>query len=81
MPDLSPTRAEAIATRAWCETLATTDPDRTENFFEAGGNSILLAELQQQLTVGYGFRFAMQDIFDNPTIAGIAERAIRRGSS
>ncbi|MEU6769537.1 acyl carrier protein [Streptomyces sp. NPDC046853] len=81
MNDLSPARAEAIAARAWCETLEiarTAAPDRTENFFAAGGTSVLLAQLQHRLTTGYGFRFAARDIFASPTIAGIAACALRR---
>ncbi|MDR3036402.1 MAG: phosphopantetheine-binding protein [Kitasatospora sp.] len=80
MADLSPERAEEIAARAWCDTLEISDADRTENFFAAGGTSVLLAQLQRRLSAAYGFRFAMKDIFESPTVAGIAETALRRSA-
>ncbi|MFG3309797.1 acyl carrier protein [Streptomyces wuyuanensis] len=65
--------------RAWCETLEVSGvEDDDQNFFEAGGTSILLAHLQRRLSAGYGFRVPVREIFKHPTISGIVELAIRR---
>lgn len=72
--------AMTIATKAWREVLETADADEHQNFFDAGGTSILLGHLQERLSADFGFRFPVREIFKHPTISGIVDYAMRRGS-
>ncbi|BFV59641.1 hypothetical protein KCMC57_up47450 [Kitasatospora sp. CMC57] len=67
----------ALVAEAWRRTLAADPADGDVNFFDAGGNSALLAVLQKQLSDGLGVRVAIRDIFRNPTVAGLADHIIR----
>ncbi|MGW7378005.1 alpha/beta fold hydrolase [Streptomyces sp. NPDC054794] len=57
---------------AWERTLEVPPADDAENFFDAGGNSILLVTFQQHLSRGLGRKVALSEIFREPTVAGIA---------
>lgn len=63
--------AEGVVARVWCELLGH-DSGRTTNFFDAGGTSLLLIEVQERLTVATGRRFGLGDLFERPTIAAMA---------
>ncbi|MEU2358486.1 non-ribosomal peptide synthetase [Streptomyces misionensis] len=67
---------EAVA-EAWRRTLATDTVGEHTNFFDAGGNSALLAVLQKRLTEGLGLRVPIREIFRNPTVSGLADHIIR----
>ncbi|MDT9685016.1 non-ribosomal peptide synthetase [Streptomyces sp. TRM76323] len=66
---------EAVA-EAWRRTLATDTVGEHTNFFDAGGNSVLLAVLQKRLTEGLGIRVPIREIFRNPTVSGLADHII-----
>ncbi|MEQ1871081.1 MAG: thioesterase domain-containing protein, partial [Vicinamibacterales bacterium] len=53
--------------------------DRTGHFFELGGNSLSLIELQLELESALGAHIAIRDLLYNPTVAGVA--AMVRGRS
>ncbi|MFB8759391.1 alpha/beta fold hydrolase [Streptomyces nigra] len=63
-----------IISEAWLKTLEIQFARDDQNFFDAGGNSILLVQLQRSLTAGLGFKVPLQEIFRNPTIADLARR-------
>lgn len=56
---------------AWREILDAEPASDDENFFEAGGNSILVVELQRRLTEALGHRIPLRRIHDHPTVRGI----------
>ncbi|GGZ16077.1 hypothetical protein GCM10010387_05700 [Streptomyces inusitatus] len=66
-------RREAIL-EAWSQTLELDSVREEENFFDAGGNSMLLVQLQRALTERLGFKVPLQDIFHHPTVTALASR-------
>ncbi|MFD7685469.1 alpha/beta fold hydrolase [Streptomyces sp. NPDC059781] len=63
-----------IVSEAWLRTLEIQSARDDQNFFDAGGNSALLVQLQRSLTAGLGFKVPLQEIFQHPTIAGLSRR-------
>jgi acyl carrier protein len=46
---------------------------RDENFFELGGHSLMGAQLVARIRERFGVELALLDIFDNPTVAEMAQ--------
>ncbi|WSA79988.1 alpha/beta fold hydrolase [Streptomyces sp. NBC_01799] len=67
------THREAVF-EAWQQTLEIDSAREDENFFDAGGNSILLVQLQRSLTARLGFKIPLQEIFHHPTIGELTRR-------
>jgi acyl carrier protein len=63
--------------RVWTEVLGAEPPDRTTDFFDLGGDSILVIRLVSRVTAAFGVELSPRDIFDNPTIATLSD-AVRR---
>ncbi|MEV6000307.1 alpha/beta fold hydrolase [Streptomyces griseomycini] len=63
-----------IISEAWMRTLEIQSARDDQNFFDAGGNSVLLVQLQRSLTAGLGFKVPLQEIFRHPTIADLSRR-------
>ncbi|WP_405976475.1 thioesterase domain-containing protein [Streptomyces sp. NBC_00988] len=57
--------------QAWRDTLEADPASDDENFFEAGGNSILAVALQRRLAKALGHAVPLRQIHDNPTVAGL----------
>ncbi len=66
-------REEALA-RIWQKVLARNDVRRDDDFFHAGGNSILALQVIAQ-TAGLGLRLTPRQIFEHSTLAAMAEIA------
>ncbi|WP_162624804.1 non-ribosomal peptide synthetase [Streptomyces cadmiisoli] len=62
---------EAIA-RAWCTVLKTPAVVTDANFFDLGGNSLLLADVQQLLQDSLAVPVQMVDLYRHPTVAALA---------
>ncbi|MGH3932873.1 MAG: amino acid adenylation domain-containing protein, partial [Pseudonocardiaceae bacterium] len=60
----------------WEELLEHPPSGASANFFEAGGHSLLAVRLVARISVGIGVRLRVADVFNSPTIAGLA-KAIR----
>ncbi|MFQ4144478.1 amino acid adenylation domain-containing protein [Chlorogloeopsis sp. ULAP02] len=45
-----------------------------DNFFELGGNSLLVIQLITQLSEAFQIELTIVDLFESPTVAGLAER-------
>ncbi|HEY2491840.1 MAG TPA: amino acid adenylation domain-containing protein [Paenibacillus sp.] len=56
----------------WQEVLQREDLDANDNFFEVGGNSILLVALHHRLEERYPDRVSVADLFGNATLRGMA---------
>ncbi len=56
----------------WGELLGIDAVNIEDNFFELGGDSVLSIQLIRQLREDFGVDVPMRDIFENPTVMGIA---------
>jgi amino acid adenylation domain-containing protein len=63
---------ERLIARLWCDVLGVGEPDRETSFFDAGGNSLMLALLQYRLAEAMGPEIPLVLLIEQPTIAGIA---------
>jgi amino acid adenylation domain-containing protein/non-ribosomal peptide synthase protein (TIGR01720 family) len=63
--------AERAVAQAWCRTLAVREAFLEDNFFAAGGDSILSLRLVSLLAQA-GWRLGAGDVFISPTLAGLA---------
>lgn len=57
----------------WCSVLGVPQVGRDEDFFEAGGHSLLVIKVQRRLNEVTSYRLKAVDIFTHPTIAGLAQ--------
>lgn len=57
----------------WCEILERTQISVDENFFELGGDSLLVTQLLARLRATYEIEFPLRSLFDYPTVATFAE--------
>jgi len=67
---------EAVAS-IWCDVLHLDDVSVHEDFFAAGGHSLLAARLIVRVRETLGVDLPLQVIFTAPTIAGIAAECVR----
>lgn len=74
---------EKTVAEIWAALLDAETLDVHENFFDAGGNSLLSVQLMARINQTFGVDIPLRGIFEHPTIAGLAaciERA-RDGST
>jgi len=62
---------EAVAA-LWAECLGVPEPAATDNFFEAGGHSILAMKLLSRVNRRHGLSIPLADFLDAPTIRALA---------
>lgn len=67
------TDTEAVLAGVWREVLAVDSVSIYDNFFDLGGDSILMLRVQA-LAEAHGLALATRDIADHPTVAELAER-------
>jgi amino acid adenylation domain-containing protein len=65
---------ERRVAEVWQEVLSTTEVGIHDNFFDVGGHSLLLVQMQSRLRRNLGGELSIQDLFRSPTVAAIAER-------
>ncbi|MBJ6766162.1 amino acid adenylation domain-containing protein, partial [Myxococcaceae bacterium JPH2] len=58
----------------WRERLGLPFVGRDDNFLEIGGNSLMAAQLLNQVREAFGVQLPLAALFEAPTVAGIAER-------
>ncbi|MEH1166772.1 AMP-binding protein [Micromonospora sp. CPCC 205539] len=63
---------ERIVHDIWCAVLGRDAVGRTDSFFDVGGQSLLLGQVQQRLTERFAVRLPLLRLFDHPTIAAQA---------
>ena len=59
--------------KVWCELFNTTDISVDEDFFECGGDSILVVKLLTELETRYQYKMSLMDVYSSPTIYKMAE--------
>ena len=57
----------------WREALGLAEVGVTENFFDLGGHSLLVVQVQRKLKEATGEEIALTDMFRFPTIRSLAE--------
>ncbi|WP_375743171.1 amino acid adenylation domain-containing protein [Corallococcus interemptor] len=66
------TEREKALERIWCRILGVERVGRQQGFFDAGGNSLLLARVQSALASELGLRVSMATLFQFPTLESLA---------
>jgi aryl carrier-like protein len=66
------TPAQAFVAQVWSELLGAEPADLHQNFFSAGGHSILVMRLVSRLRKAFGRDLPLRVVFEQPTVAGIA---------
>lgn len=65
-------RREQLVGRIWSDVLGVGEVDRELSFFDAGGTSYILAQLQYRLEEATGTEVPLVSLAEQPTIAGMA---------
>jgi len=68
------TEAEAAVAAVWKKVLGGNAIGLDDNFFEVGGNSLLIAEVESELRPHFGTQFTITDLFEHPTVRTLAAR-------
>lgn len=63
---------EARIAAIWCELLKVPSVSRTANFFDLGGHSLMVIQVQRRLKAATGHEIPIIDMFSHPTIRGLA---------
>ncbi|MFD5326745.1 amino acid adenylation domain-containing protein [Streptomyces sp. NPDC127092] len=63
---------ERLVAAVWAEVLAVGQVGADDNFFEAGGHSLLLLRVQARLTERLGRQIPVVDLFAHPTVRSLA---------
>lgn len=58
----------------WHEVLGARRVSRSDNFFESGGNSLLVSQVISRIRKRWGAELSIHELFEAPTIAQLAER-------
>ncbi|HEY5757537.1 MAG TPA: amino acid adenylation domain-containing protein [Steroidobacter sp.] len=66
---------EEILASIWQALLRVERVGRQDNFFELGGHSLLIVQLMERLR-RFGLATEMRRVFDNPTLAGLAQALV-----
>ena len=66
-------RIEKIIADIWADVLEVKRVGLRENFFALGGHSLLATQVISRLRESFGVDIPLRSIFDNPTVAGLAE--------
>ncbi|GGY00472.1 hypothetical protein GCM10010358_62820 [Streptomyces minutiscleroticus] len=67
-------RVEDVLVRLWCGVLGRDRVGRDENFFDLGGNSLLLVAAQTAINKEFGCELPVVDLFAHPTVRDLARR-------
>ncbi|MGW2486095.1 amino acid adenylation domain-containing protein [Streptomyces sp. NPDC001606] len=68
------TAAEQRVADLFADVLGVPAPDADADFFELGGDSLSAARLLGRVRAAFGVRPTMRELFDAPTVAGLARR-------
>ncbi|MFI1769170.1 amino acid adenylation domain-containing protein [Streptomyces sp. NPDC020800] len=72
-------RLEEQLAAIWCEVLGRDRVGREENFFDLGGNSLLLVSAQAAVNRALGRDLSVVDLFAHPTVQALAAHLARSG--
>jgi acyl-coenzyme A synthetase/AMP-(fatty) acid ligase len=74
--DLVPPRtdAEEAVAEIWCDVLGVEQVGVTQNFFAAGGHSLLAVRVLGRVRSAFALDVPLKELYDNPTVAALAAR-------
>jgi amino acid adenylation domain-containing protein len=67
------TPTESRIARVWADVLGTESPGVDDNFFDTGGDSLKAAQIVTAIRSDFGVDAGMRHLWEQPTIAGLAE--------
>ena len=71
------TPVEQQVADVWAEVLGIDRVGSHDNFFEAGGHSLLAMQVMSRLRKTFGVEIPLRRLFEQPTIAGLAETLVQ----
>lgn len=71
-------RASAVVTEEWCRALEVTSPSPEDDFFEAGGNSLLIASMIDRVERRLGIPFPVEVAFIDGTLGALTDACAGR---
>ncbi|WP_221358273.1 non-ribosomal peptide synthetase [Streptomyces beigongshangae] len=74
-------RLESRLAEVWCGVLARDRVGRDENFFDLGGNSLLLVTAQTAVNSAFGTDLSVVDLFAHPTVRDLARHLATRAGA
>ena len=77
MHPLSPSALQDLIARTWAGLLGEAAPEARANLFDAGAHSLLVPRFIAAMREAGVETLGVADVYDRPTIAGLAERALR----
>ncbi|KAF3464231.1 non-ribosomal peptide synthetase [Streptomyces sp. Tu 3180] len=77
-PDEEARRLESRLAEVWCGVLGRDRVGRDENFFDLGGNSLLLVTAQSAVNSAFGADLSVVDLFAHPTVRDLARHLAAR---
>jgi amino acid adenylation domain-containing protein/non-ribosomal peptide synthase protein (TIGR01720 family) len=75
---------EEIVANQWSHLLRVENLGVHDNFFDLGGHSLLATQVLTRLNATFHVKLSYRDLFDSPTVAGLAERVeaqVRKGEA
>jgi acyl transferase domain-containing protein/acyl carrier protein len=81
------TETEQVLAQLWCRVIGLEQVGIHDNFFDLGGHSLMALQILGQLRALFQMDLSLPDLFETPTIAGLAEAietlrwTTRRGAS
>lgn len=75
------TELERRLARIWSDALNHSEVGRDDSFFDLGGNSLRAARLLALVDHELGIRIRTQELYENPTVAGMAAAAGQAGAT
>lgn len=70
--------SETVLLSLWRGLLGRGDIDLDDNFFQLGGHSLLAVEMATAITRDLGVSLAPSEVFQHPTVRGLAQRIAQR---
>jgi non-ribosomal peptide synthetase component F len=68
------TEAQQTVAGIWKKVLGVSEIGLDDNFFDVGGNSLLMAEVESELGPRFAAHFTITDLFEHPTVRTLAAR-------
>ncbi len=75
------TESERIVAQVWSEVLGIERVGADDSFFDLGGNSLVATRVVARINEATGASLAIRELFEDPTVAGLAAARVDAGGS